>query len=116
MKKILYFVLGISIFSVPVSGQTPVYQWAYAFGGNFASGSDENASAIETDASGNVYISGNYTNTFDADPGVGISNVTSACAGCNSMIITKYDANGNFVWAKGITTPTGGVEPRELEI
>ena len=56
--------------------------------------------ALETDASGNVYIACEFKNTVDADPGTGTLNLTSA--GDADVFFSKLDANGNLIWAKKI--------------
>lgn len=70
------------------------YQWAKGIvtsgGGN----------SIATDAAGNVYVTGAFQNTSDFDPGPGTANLTSA--GSNDIFFAKYDANGNYLWAKRI--------------
>jgi len=51
-----------------------------------------------SDAQGNIYFSGIFENTFDFDPGPGVYNLTSN--GSQNMFISKFDNNGNIVWAK----------------
>ena len=58
------------------------------------------ALSIAVDASGNSYTCGYFNGTVDFDPGVGISNLTSA--GTEDIFVCKLDANGNFSWAKRI--------------
>jgi len=71
------------------------FVWAKSMG---STGSD-NGNSIVLDASGNVYITGCFYGTVDFDPGAGIFNLTAA-AGVNNIFIAKFDASGNFVWAK----------------
>ncbi len=72
------------------------FVWAKRFGSSGAS--DDQAFAINIDASGNVYTTGYFRNTVDFDPGVGTSSLTSN--GQRDAFISKLDASGNFVWAK----------------
>jgi hypothetical protein len=47
-----------------------------------------------------IYIAGNFNGTTDFDPGVGYSALTST--GAQDIFFAKYDANGNYVFAKRI--------------
>jgi len=58
--------------------------------------------SIVVDQNNNVYICGDFGQTLDMDPGAGVYNLT-ANAPKNSFIL-KLDANGNFVWAKLISS------------
>lgn len=66
-----------------------------------------NASAIErgndisVDDSGNVVITGDYSNSTDFDPGSGTSNVLSK-GGAPDIFVAKYDSSKNFKWAFGL--------------
>lgn len=70
--------------------------WAKSMGG---SGFDRGES-IAIDAQNNVYTLGYFTETVDFDPGSGTFEVTAQ--GEADIFITKFDASGNFVWAKTI--------------
>lgn len=72
------------------------FVWAKSVGGSGA----DSPMGIAVDASGNVYITGGFATTADFDPGPGTFNMTSA--GQTDIYIAKYNASGDFVWAKGI--------------
>ncbi len=70
------------------------YLWANMIG----KGMEERGNDIKVDASGNVYIVGNFGGTVDFDPSANNVNLTSE--GNNDIFIAKYDNNGNYTWAK----------------
>ena len=70
--------------------------WAKSFGGTGAT----HSSGISLDASGNIYISGDFSNTTDFDPNGTTANLISL--GGTDAFITKLDVNGNLIWAKSI--------------
>lgn len=55
---------------------------------------------LVVDGGGNIYLTGHFENTADFDPGIGISNLTSA--GNLDMFFSKYDSEGNLIWAKNV--------------
>ena len=75
--------------------------WAKSMGG---SNSDDGYS-IALDGTGHVYTTGFFKDTVDFDPGSGVFNLISQ--GFHDMYISKFDIDGNFVWAKRI----GGSDP-----
>ncbi len=76
------------------------YVWAKSMGGH----DDEWSSDITVDAAGNVYITGMFGrlngHPADFDPGTGVAMLISA--GIADGFLARYDANGNYVWAKSI--------------
>jgi hypothetical protein len=54
---------------------------------------------IDIDPTGNLYLSGRFSNTPDFDPGAGTFTMTQL-VGADDIFITKWDANMNFIWAK----------------
>jgi hypothetical protein len=70
------------------------YVWARSMGGS----SVERCWSVATDSAGNVLVAGHYDHDADFDPGPGVFILTGSFDG----FITKLDASGSFVWAKGI--------------
>lgn len=73
------------------------YIWVKAIG----SSGDDRATRIALDGVGNVIIAGYFEGTVDFDPGIGTATLTSP-GGVNNVFFSKYDNNGNYLWAKGI--------------
>ncbi|MBI2967951.1 MAG: SBBP repeat-containing protein, partial [Bacteroidetes bacterium] len=74
----------------------PTYQWAE----NIGTANADYGYDITTDNLGNVYVTGRFQSTADFDPGPGTANLTSV--GTADMFFAKYDANGNYIWAKDV--------------
>ncbi len=70
--------------------------WAKRIGGV---GSDLGFSIAIT-PTGEVLLTGWFSSTADFDPGAATVNLTSA--GQEDVFVAKFDANGNYVWAKKI--------------
>jgi hypothetical protein len=62
---------------------------------------------IETDASGNVFAIGVFSDTMDIDPGPGITNLISN--GSTDIFISKWTSNGALLWAKSFGNAPGEV-------
>lgn len=71
------------------------FLWVKSFGGT----SSDLVSSISIDPSGNLYITGSFSETVDFDPGTGTAKLTSV--GSGDIFVQKMDASGNFLWAKG---------------
>lgn len=69
--------------------------WAKVFGS--ATG-NEMIESMVTDASGNLYLSSNFSGTIDVDPGPGIQNFNSINVN-SDLFVTKLDQSGNFLWS-----------------
>jgi hypothetical protein len=68
--------------------------WAGQFKGNYG----KVARAIEVDANGNIYITGEFEGTVDFDPNVTVENMTSN--GWYDIFIVKLDSDGSLIWNK----------------
>ena len=58
------------------------------------------STSISIDNNGNVYVAGYYFHSFDADPGSGVDSLVMT--GLSNIFFGKYDANGNYLWAKSL--------------
>lgn len=67
---------------------------------DFASNSYGVTNAVDVDKDNNVYITGAFTGTIDADPSAASNIFTSA--GDVDFFITKLSPSGNYLWAKHI--------------
>lgn len=63
------------------------------------SGADTGRSVF-VDGQGNVFTTGSFQDTVDFDPGAAVLNQISV--GGSDIFISKVDAAGNLVWAKGM--------------
>ncbi len=70
--------------------------WAKSMGDTL----NEYGYSVAVDASGNVYTTGHYSGTVDFNGGAGTTTLSSN--GNEDIFVTKYDASGNFVWAKNM--------------
>jgi gliding motility-associated-like protein len=72
------------------------FVWAFRIGGT----GGETGEGMVADASGNLYITGSFSNTVDFDAGAGTTNLTSS--GSTDIYILKLNSSGVFQWAKKI--------------
>ncbi|RXJ50189.1 SBBP repeat-containing protein [Gelidibacter gilvus] len=104
MRKLLIAILCCSLWNTS-NGQAPTFDWAFATGGLY--GTLYNGSMI-LDNLGNIYSVGHFNGgPVDFDPGSDVLNLTSV--GETDIYITKFNASGNFIWAKRF----GGTEKDE---
>jgi hypothetical protein len=81
--------------------------------GNFVWVNQSPGNKIALDPSGNIFLLGRFTQTFDFDPGPGSFDLTSY--GMNDVFLLKLDPSGNFLWAKQFGGP-GEDEEADLKI
>lgn len=74
------------------------FVWAKQFGGT----GDQHGFGVKLDGTGNIYISGDYQNTTDLDPGAGTFTVNSTSTFYSGFAV-KLNSAGNFQWGKNIT-------------
>ena len=71
--------------------------WAKQISGN----NDKDAFDLALDTLSNIYVTGQFRETADFNPGPGVDNLTST-AGYDAFI-AKYDSAGNYLWTKQIS-------------
>ncbi len=105
------FVTGISnspyitfgTYTLTNSGNYDLFLAKYDSNGNFlwaksAIGSgDEGGASVSCDASGNSFITGDFTS-----PTLVFGSYTLTNMGSNDIYLAKYDPNGNVLWAKKV--------------
>ena len=96
---------GAAVNNLSSQGGTDIFVQKLAANGNFiwvrqmtGSTSYENAYNLALDAGGNIFVTGDFLNTVDFDPGAAVYNLTSF--GNYDIFVCKLDNNGNFLWAK----------------
>ncbi len=62
------------------------------------------ASSVVTDKDGNAYLCGSFSGT-NTDFSSGTNNLSLNSFGATDIFISKYDVNGNVVWAKNMGGP-----------
>lgn len=95
-RKLQWFIIAWFLCAIPLHAQVTLFEFALGIGGT---GRDSGYSIV-TDASGNIYLSGTFQGTMDADPGEGVYNLTSK--GETEVYILKLDAQKKLLWAKSI--------------
>ena len=98
MKTLTIALFAFLTVFISAQSQTPQLQWVKQIGG----GSDDYATSVTADATGNIYTVGIFNGSVDFDPGAGNFPLKSTSAYPSQVFISKLDASGNFVWAKTI--------------
>ncbi len=84
--------------------------WVKQWGAN----DNETGKGIAVDQSGNVYVTGNFKDTVDFDPGVGNFNLISN--GGVDQFISKLDASGDLLWAINVGGTTAVAQASSLAL
>jgi hypothetical protein len=70
--------------------------WVKTWGG----ASDDGAGASVADGAGNLYVVGSFIGTVDFDPDPVKSDIHTSSGGSIDAFLSKFDPDGNFLWAK----------------
>jgi hypothetical protein len=95
---------GPGTFNLTSAGNWDTYISKYDKNGNFLNAfkvggvGDDLLRVLRLDVAGNIFIAGSFSGTMDVDPGPATVNLTSA--GSNDVYFAKYNANGEYVFAK----------------
>jgi hypothetical protein len=103
-----FLTLALVSLSQVINAQT--YEWVKTFGGTNA----DYGQSIAIDGSGNIYTTGMFRGTVDFDPGAATFNLTSI--GTDDIFVSKFDASGNFLWAKKIDDSNGYSVVRSIAV
>lgn len=74
--------------------------WIKTFGGENV----DTGRSVHIDGNGDIYVTGVYEGTVDFDPSENNYFLTSLTDN-TSIFVSKYDSNGNFIWAKSLNNP-----------
>ena len=82
-------------------------QWGFGIG----AGNPDKVNDCAIDASGNVYLTGDFTGSVDFDPGTSTAALTSLNTGNADIFVAKYSTTGAYDWAfrigSALTNETG---------
>ncbi len=87
---------GISVAYLAKYTSDGEYIYAYSFSGGLRS---SRIRSLDVDGQSNVYFSGTFEGTMDADPGPGITTLTSKINVADPFFC-KFNKAGNLCWAK----------------
>jgi hypothetical protein len=90
--RFLFTLLAISI--TTINAQT--FNWVKSMGGP----SLDTGLGTDVDSSGNVFVTGGFNGVADFNAGGSGGTLTSA--GGTDVFLAKFDAGGNFLWAKSM--------------
>jgi len=105
-----YLILFFIVAYQSANAQLPEFGWAKRTGGPEFAIAQSNC--VTADREGNVYTAGIFTGTTDFDPDpettYNLTSLNNPWGGIASQIfVTKFDAEGHFIWAKNFGNNQG---------
>ena len=71
--------------------------------GHIGGSNKDSISSITIDQNSNIYLLGTFTDSIDADPGMGTFYLKTANSNVNGIFMIKLNSNGQFIWAKQLS-------------
>lgn len=111
MKHLIFFFALLTVGGF-AAGQAPNLAWVGKVGGS----DEEFPVCLTTDESGNVFTTGYFMDgaVVDFDPGTFNYSLTAGSG--TDMYLTRFNAQGQFVWAKQINGMGSTVHPKAILI
>ncbi|MCE1201421.1 MAG: DUF6273 domain-containing protein, partial [Bacteroidia bacterium] len=87
------------------AGQTDIFLAKFTLTGNLVfaikmgSTNSDKGAGLGVDASGGVYLAGDFYNTVDFDPGPGVFNLSVPVNNVMNGFIARYGSSGSLLWA-----------------
>ena len=85
----LCIVASVLVVSVTVRAQNLAHHWSQRFG----DANSQRTNSVVTDASGDIFIVGNFWGTVD------FGGLPLVSAGITDVYVAKFDADGNHMWS-----------------
>ncbi|MFA7285892.1 MAG: SBBP repeat-containing protein [Candidatus Paceibacterota bacterium] len=102
---------GVGVANLTSEGNTDIFilklnadgdfVWAHSFG---SPDEADYGQSLVVDSNDNIHIVGEFYDTVDFDPGVGVTNLDSIAK--SSLFILKLDADGAFIWGRSLPSLT----------
>lgn len=86
---------GIDVYVLKLDGNGE-YIWSKTMSGRFSNWGH----SVTSDEEGNVYVFGEFEDTIDMDPGMGVKELVSR--GKSEMFMLKLNSDGDHIWSKSI--------------
>jgi len=114
MKKTI-FILFVLATAYTIKAQNPTFEWVKSNVDYPSYNGRSTAGTFARDASGNIYILGNFKGIVDFNPSPSSAHWVSSVNYMNTAYIQKLDINGNFVWVKTLYFENGSLRCLEID-